>query len=251
MTEKLIELKNVYAGYNYRTVLTIEDFTICQSDFIGVIGPNGGGKTTLLKILLGLIKPIKGQIIYTRNRKDKQKITIGYLPQFSNIDHKFPITVKEVVLSGLQGGKYLFSNYTAVDKDRCLFIMNQLGIADLQKRSVGELSGGQRQRVLLARAIVSSPQLFLLDEPNTFVDQVVEKELFRILKELNQTMAIVVVSHDIGMISSYVKTIACVNNHLHYHPSNEINNEVLKAYNCPIDLITHGTVPHRVLKNHK
>jgi len=248
--QKLVEITNLTAGYNGLIALDRIDLSIFKNDFIGIIGPNGGGKTTLLKVILGLVKPSKGRIIY--NLADGNKMfNIGYLPQQFTADKKFPISVEQVVLSGLLQKRNIVRSYSGRDKDKVNEVLIKMGIPGLRNKAFGELSGGETQRTLLARAIISSPQLLLLDEPNTYVDRVFEGELFNILEELNNKMAILVVSHDAGMISSYVKTIACVNKELHYHPSNEINNEILKAYNCPIDLITHGKVPHRVLKDHK
>jgi zinc transport system ATP-binding protein len=129
--------------------------------------------------------------------------------------------------------------------------MEQMGILHLKHKAIGELSGGQMQRVFLARALIASPKLLVLDEPNTYVDKHFEESFYEILKELNEKMAIILVSHDLGIISSYVKSIACVNRHLHYHDSSEITQELLDNYPCPIDLITHGDLPHRVLKTHK
>ena len=248
--KKLIEIKNLTAGYNSTIVLENINLSISDNDFIGVIGPNGGGKTTLLRVILGLIKPYKGKIEYHSVNGDK-KTNIGYLPQQFYNDKKFPISVEEVILSGLVRNNKIFLRYTKHEREKVTNILAQMGITDLRLKTFGELSGGESQRVLLARAVISSPKLLLLDEPNTYVDQRFENELFSYLKKLSKNVAIVVVSHDAGIISSYVKTIACVNKELHYHQSNEINNEILKAYNCPIDLITHGTVPHRVLKDHK
>ncbi len=247
---KLIEIKNITAGYDNTVVLENVNLTVSDKDFIGIIGPNGGGKTTLLKVIIGLVKPFTGKVEYYNIDADN-KPDIGYLPQQFYADKKFPISVEEVVLSGLIRNQRFFIRYSESDKKRVKELLGQMGIPGLRLKAFDELSGGQLQRVLLARAIVSSPKLLLLDEPNTYVDQRFENELFGYLKELNENMAIVVVSHDAGIISSYVKTIACVNKELHYHPSNEINNELLKAYKCPIDLITHGKVPHRVLKEHK
>jgi zinc transport system ATP-binding protein len=248
--KKIVEIKNVSASYNGSAVLKHVNLSVSDKDFIGIIGPNGGGKTTLLKVILGLVKPSEGHVEYylvDGNRKPD----IGYLPQQYSTDRKFPISVREVVLSGLLTSRNIVARYSRDEKLRAEDVLERMGIGRLGKKPFGELSGGEMQKTMLARAIISSPQLLLLDEPNTYVDQVFESELFDILKELNRKMAILVVSHDAGMISSYVKTIACVNRELHYHPSSEINNEILKAYNCPIDLITHGTVPHRVLKDHK
>lgn len=243
---KLLELKSVYAGYDNKVVLKDVNLTIKKNDFLGIIGPNGGGKTTLLKVILGLIKPIEGQVEFN-NIDDK---LIGYLPQINTIDKKFPIPVREVILSGLMSRKKLFGRYTSVDKKKSQVLMEQMGILHLRNKNIGELSGGQLQRVFLCRAIISDPQILILDEPDTYVDSHFEMELYGVLDQLNDHMAIIVVSHDIGIISSHVKTIACVNENLCYHDSNIINQEQLKTYNCPIDLITHGEVPHRVLRKH-
>lgn len=250
MNNWLLQIKDVDAGYNGNLVLSGVNITIREHDFMGVIGPNGGGKTTFLKLILGLIKPVKGKLEY--NPKATKKINIGYLPQHTQTDHSFPISVREVVLSGTQY-KQGFSpiKYTEKEMASSREIMQQMGIAHIAQKPIGELSGGQQQRVLLARAVISNPELLLLDEPSTFVDSRFENELFDVLKALNKTTTIIMVSHDIGTISSLVKSIACINNTLHYHPSNEISEEMLRVYNCPIDLITHGTVPHRVLKQHK
>lgn len=146
--------------------------------------------------------------------------------------------------------KSFFSRYSQADKIRVDELLHKTGIEHLKNRVIGELSGGQMQRAFLCRALISKPQLLILDEPNTYVDNKFEGELYNLLKELNKEMAIVIVSHDLGTISSYVKSIACVNRQLHYHPSNIISQEQLAGYNCPIQLITHGHVPHTVLKNH-
>lgn len=248
---KIVEIKSIYAGYDDEVVLKDVSLDIFDDDFIGVIGPNGGGKTTLLHVILGLIKPYKGTVNFCDDLKIDRNNKIGYLPQLNKIDKKFPITVKEVVLSGLLYGNQVFAKYSKLEKKRAEQTLERIGICSLQNQAIGELSGGQMQKVLLARAIVSSPRLLILDEPNTFVDNQFEGELYEILKELHTEMAIMIVTHDVGTISSYVKTIACVNRNLHYHKSNIISEEQLALYNCPIKLITHGDVPHTVLKSHK
>lgn len=250
--KKLVEIRALDAGYGDNTVLKDIDLNIYENDFIGIIGPNGGGKTTLLKVLLGLIKPFRGEVIFSADiGKLTHRGSIGYLPQFNETDKKFPITVKEVVLSGLLPARNLIYNYSKSDKEKVLEILENMGMGTKINTHIGELSGGQLQRVFLARAIVSSPSLLILDEPATYVDSRFENELYGFLPELNKTMAILLVSHDVGIISAYVKTIACVNGGLHYHDSNVITSEELKVYNCPIDIITHGKVPHRVLGEHK
>ncbi|MFW5645001.1 MAG: metal ABC transporter ATP-binding protein [Bacteroidota bacterium] len=248
----LVRLKNIYAGYGDTPILEAVNLEIKEDDFIGIIGPNGGGKTSLLKVILGLLKPWNGTIEYnfSENKNDHKKY-IGYLPQRSTIDNQFPISVIEVVLSGLISEKPFFKRYKKQDFRMAEEMVEKYGLTAYKNTPVGELSGGQLQRVFLMRALISSPKLLILDEPDTFVDNRFEYELYENLKELNKEIAILLVSHDIGTISSYIKTIACVNTQLHYHRSNEISTEQLKVYNCPIDIITHGTVPHRVLHKHK
>lgn len=243
----IVELIGVSAGYSEEIILRDINLLINPNDFIGIIGPNGGGKTTLVKIILGLIKPVKGEI---RWQTDNDLIHVGYLPQTTRNDKQFPVSVKEVVLSGLMSSKNFIGQYNRKDREKVIEVLELMGISHLANKNVGDLSGGQMQRVFLGRAIVSEPQLLILDEPNTFVDNRFEHDLYELLKDLNNNMAILMVSHDVGTITSYVKTIACVNRNLHYHQSNIITQSQLEAYNCPIQLITHGHVPHTVLGDH-
>ncbi|MCF8404822.1 MAG: ABC transporter ATP-binding protein [Bacteroidales bacterium] len=245
----LIELHNISAAYNGEDVLQEVNFKICERDFIGVIGPNGGGKTTLVKVILGLLKPRKGKI-FNHIDGNEESSCIGYLPQINNIDKRFPISVKEVVLSGFMFKMMNKRTNTQTQVNAANDIMKETGIFEIKDKPIGELSGGQMQRVLLCRSVVSNPRLLILDEPNTFVDNQFEGELYKMLKRFNKSMAIVMISHDVGMISAHVKTIACVNRALHYHQSNIITEQQLKEYNCPIQLITHGEIPHTVLKTH-
>lgn len=242
----LLELRHITAGYEGIPILKDVSLPIQEQDFIGIIGPNGGGKTTLLKVILGLLKPYSGDIRY---HVSKQNL-FGYLPQNSRFDQRFPISVREVVLSGLMSEKGLYRRYSRKDRIKADELLEKYGMGSYIKSPIGELSGGQMQRVFLCRAIVSSPRILILDEPTTYVDSNFEKEFYSILKELNKTLSIIMVSHDLGTICSYVKTIACVNRGLHYHRSNLISNEQLQSYHCPIELISHGRVPHRVLTDH-
>lgn len=242
----ILELKNITAGYEGIPVLKEVNLAIKEQDFIGIIGPNGGGKTTLLKVILGLLKPFSGDIHYYVSKTN----LFGYLPQNSQFDRRFPISVREVVMSGLMSEKKLYRYYSRQDRIKADKLLIKYGMGDYSKAPIGELSGGQMQRVFLCRAIISSPRILILDEPTTYVDSNFEKEFYTILKELNKTLSIVMVSHDLGTICSYVKTIACVNRGLHYHQSNLISTEQLQSYNCPIELISHGPVPHRVLTDH-
>lgn len=243
----ILELKNVTAGYDRQIVLKEVNFAVYAHDFIGIIGPNGGGKTTLLKVILGLLKPFSGEVLYHTSKQN----LFGYLPQNSRFDQRFPIHVTEVVLSGLMSEKGLYKRYTREDRTKAWELLEKYGMLAYRKTPIGELSGGQTQRVFLCRAIISAPQMLILDEPTTYVDSNFEKEFYPILEELNKTMSIIMVSHDLGTICSYVKTIACVNRELHYHNSNLITPEQLQSYHCPIELLTHGKVPHRVLREHE
>ena len=246
----LISLKDVSVGYDDRQkVLDHVNLDILPNDFIGVIGPNGGGKTTLVKTILKAL-PYSGEVQYSPVIGSDGYRAIGYLPQVSDIDKSFPISVCEVVLSGLQARKRLFGRYSAADKAKALQLLDLCGIESIARRPIGELSGGQLQRTLLCRALISDPKVLILDEPANFVDNKFEKELYAILRQLNDRMAIIMVSHDLGTITSHVKSIVCVNRHVHRHNSNVITPEQLHNHDCPIPIVSHGTVPHTVLEEH-
>lgn len=247
MPKPLLELISVSVSYGEFTALENVALKVMENDFIGIIGPNGGGKTTLLKAILGLV-PIRGKIEFSPELQGGKKI--GYLPQISTGDHSFPLTVTDVVLSGLMLHKGFVPVMTAADKVRAAAVVEELGLGQLADSPLSGLSGGQLQRVFLGRAVIGDPKLLLLDEPGSFVDSNFEHDFYEKLRILNKRMAILMVSHDIGTISSHVRSFACVNRKLHYHPSSEISNEQLQEYGCPIQLITHGEVPHTVLKKH-
>jgi len=244
MNKTLVEIENMYAGYNGTVVLRAIDLQIFERDFLGIIGPNGGGKTTLIKIILGLLKPYSGSIVENSLLKNR----IGYMPQTHEIDRKFPISVSEVVESGLISEKAL--SRTA-RKAKTREIIKRMDIENVADKAIGELSGGQLQRTLLARAVIKDPELLILDEPNSYVDKRFESRFYELLKEINQKTAIVLVSHDIGTVISTVKNIACVNETLHYHSGTDVDSDWLEEHwTCPFDVITHGKLPHRVLKDH-
>lgn len=249
--DSLVEIRKLSAGYGQHIVLQDVNLSIRPSDFIGVIGPNGGGKTTLLKALLGLLPPLSGEIVYDESMTQGSTHRIGYLPQINNIDRKFPVTVFDVVRSGLMSRRRLTGRFSSEENERAVSLMAEMGISGIQHKAIGELSGGQIQRALLCRALVNNPRLLILDEPNTYVDNRFERELYEKLRVLNSKLAILLVSHDLGTISTYVKSYACVNGSLHYHSGNRITPELLKSYECPIQIITHGEIPHTVLYNHK
>lgn len=250
---KLLSLHGVSVNYGDFTALRNVNLDVCGDDFLGVIGPNGGGKTTLVKAILGMVA-YTGEIAYhsplSAPRMGRAAHGIGYLPQQNVFDRSFPISVGEVVLSGLQALKGVAGRYTRSDKRLAAELMEMVGIADIARKPVGEISGGQMQRAFLCRALISEPRLLILDEPATYVDNKFEKELYDILRSMNERMAVIMVSHDLGIITSVVKNIVCVNREVHRHNSNEITAEQLANYDCPIQLITHGEVPHTVLGKH-
>lgn len=271
MNTPLIEIKNLSAGYDSRTVLRNVNLTVYDRDFLGIIGPNGGGKTTLIKCILGLLKPTTGEILYrvtTASNNNpafldnsatnsqfstlNSQFSMGYLPQYNSIDRKFPITVEEVILSGLSSQKSLISRFTATHREKARQVIARMGLEGLEKRAIGALSGGQLQRALLGRAIISDPALVVLDEPSTYIDKRFEARLYELLAEINHDCAIILVSHDIGTVLQQVKSIACVNETLDYHPDTGVSEEWLELnFNCPIELLGHGALPHRILAEHK
>lgn len=247
--EPIITIKNLSVRYDKITALEHVNLNIFDNDFIGIIGPNGGGKSTLVKAIMGVVE-YSGSIEYSTTLLRHKKPHIGYLPQISSFDKAFPISVGEVVMSGLQAEQGILRSYGKDERRRVDEILDKAQLSDLKKRSIGELSGGQLQRVMLCRAIISNPRLLVLDEPTNFVDNRFENELYTLLQELNKEMAIIMVSHDLGTISSVVRSIVCVNRHVHRHDSNIITEEQLRNYNCPIQLISHGNIPHTILGKH-
>jgi len=246
----LVTLHDVCVDYGCYRALEHVDLCIGERDFLGVIGPNGGGKTTLVKAILGSV-PYRGEIRFAPelSQRTRQPL-IGYLPQQPVFDRSFPISVEEVVLSGLQAVRGFAHRYTKEDLRRAGELLELTGIAETAQRPIGVVSGGQMQRALLCRAIIAEPRMLILDEPANFVDNRFENELYRLLLQLNERMAVVMVSHDIGTITSVVKEIVCVNRTVHRHRSNLITEEQLRNYDCPIQIISHGTVPHTVLERH-
>jgi zinc transport system ATP-binding protein len=252
MREVIIEIRDLWFSFNSLPVLKEVNLAVRRGDFIALLGPNGGGKTTLLKLMLGLLRPDRGSIQVFNEPPGKSAHRIGYMPQHLHFNQSFPISVLDVVLMGkLRPGKG-WSRYSSRDKIAARKAMEQMEMWEFRNRRVGELSGGQQQRVFIARALVDEPEVLFLDEPTASVDTKHQTDLFDILKELNKTVTIIVVSHDVGIVSSHVKSVACVNQQVFYHDDSEITQEMLDmAYQCcPVDLVAHG-MPHRVLQKHE
>ncbi|MGM9700510.1 MAG: metal ABC transporter ATP-binding protein [Prevotella sp.] len=229
-TPPLLRLSGISAGYGRQTVLHHVSLQVAPHDYLGIIGPNGGGKTTLVRVILGLLKPSAGTIAYYRDGQETTSLAMGYLPQYSHIDHHFPISVRQVVRSGLATRRQLLHPHTAGQQRRVDDTLQRMQIAHLAGRPIGTLSGGQLQRVLLARAIVSQPQLLILDEPNTYIDKRFEHQMYDMLDTLNRQCAIILVSHDIASVLHRARRIACVNHTLHEHPIGDIPAEQLERH---------------------
>lgn len=254
----IIDIVDLSFAYNGQRVLDQVNLTVEAGDFIAMIGPNGGGKTTLLKLMLGLLKPGQGEIRIMGRQPSRVSHQIGYVPQDVNINRRFPITALDVVLMGkLAPGRRWAKNGEQNRRD-AMKALERIDMAGFADRRIGELSGGQRQRVFIARALVTHPRLLLLDEPTASIDSRGQIEFYQLLKRLNDEISIVVVSHDLLVISTYVKSVACVNRRLHYHQQAEITGDMFEAMYpctveevCPVELVTHGRLPHRVLKQHE
>lgn len=249
--QEVIRIRNMWAGYEDDPVLEDINLSVRESDFIGLIGPNGGGKTTLIKVLLGLLAPLRGEVQIMGKPVEEGRKHIGYVPQVVVFDREFPVNVWEVAMMGRLGKRRLFHRYSAEDQEIVAEALRQVEMLDQRKRTIGELSGGQRQRVYIARALATQPKILLLDEPTASVDPQVSGNIFELLNEINKDVTILLISHDMSAISSYTKTVGCLNRRLFYHGDRKITGDMVSAaYHCPIDLIAHG-VPHRVLADHQ
>jgi len=248
MTEEIISIKNVWVYYDGAPILEDVTLKIKQNDFLGIIGPNGGGKTTLLKVILGLIKPDQGEVEVFGKAPEEGRSLIGYLPQHTHFDPNFPISVFDVVLMGRY--RRTFRGYTQEEHEITLDVLETVGMSEFKDRQIGKLSGGEIQRVFVARALVREPKLLLLDEPTASIDPEMQKLFYELLADLKNQMAIVLVTHDTSVVSTYIDEIACLNRRLFYHGKTEGGLSMLEdIYRCPVEMIAHGT-PHRVLKTH-
>jgi len=233
-------LENVSYSYDGLPVLEDVSLKIDANDFIAIVGPNAGGKTTLLKIISGLLKPLKGNVFVFGQPPERVRSRMGYMPQYVQFDPFFPVTVRDVVLMGRLGKENQYGFYGKADKEALEAVLIKLNLSDLKHRPFSKLSGGQRQKVLIARALVSNPEILLLDEPSSNVDAEGEAELYEQLHVLNSKMGIVLVTHDVGFISPYVKRVACVNRCLVVHPTNQVSGKMIKdLYQRDVRVIRH------------
>lgn len=202
-------------------------FDILPNDFLGIIGPNGGGKTTVLRLLLGLLSPDSGQVRVFGQAPQAVSDRIGYVPQYSQVDPTVPATVLDVVMMGRLARSSWGFFFGSTHRKRCLQALERVNVADLAGRRIGELSGGQRQRVLIARALAGEAELLLLDEPTSGVDREAERAFIELLHELNETLPIVLVSHDVSFVTTHLKRVACMNRRATVHDAHEVTESVL------------------------
>jgi len=248
--EVVISVRNVWAGYDGDNVLQDVNLEVQAGDFVGLIGPNGGGKTTLLRVLLGLLPVTRGEVRVMGKPVRAGRRHVGYVPQVVEFDHDFPISVWDVARMGRLGKRGLFKRYTREDDEIVAEALEKVGMARFQRRAIGELSGGQRQRVYIARALAQEPDILFLDEPTANIDSESTTSIYELLSELNERATILLISHDLTAISSYVRTVGCVSGKVYYHGDKQITQGMIdQAYHCPVDLIAHG-VPHRVFGEH-
>jgi zinc transport system ATP-binding protein len=242
----VIQVQDVSFSYGGSAVLKDVNLDLEKGEFLGLVGPNGGGKSTLLKVVLGLIKPSTGRVIVFGKPPEKGRAYIGYVPQWASFQREFPISVQQTVLLGRLGRTRAAGGYTKQDKAIVLKVMEKAHILDLRHRSIGNLSGGQLQRVLVARALACEPEILLLDEPTANIDQRGEEDIFDWFRELNTRLTILLVSHDIGFISRYVERVACLNQTLVCHRTEAISGEIIQnLYGTPMHLIQHNRA-HKV-----
>lgn len=237
---KVIDLQHVSFSYGLVPVLQDINFSVEQGEFLGIVGPNAGGKSTLLKLILGLIKPQEGTVTVLGKKPAQQRTHIGYVPQYPGFARDFPITVEQAVLLGRLGAGRMFGRYTSADYLAVERALNELEAQDLAQRPISALSGGQLQRILLARALVSDPKILILDEPTANIDMRIENDIFDHLRELNKRLTILVVSHDIAFISDYVSRVACLNRTLVCHTTDAIDGNLIQhLYGEPIRRVAH------------
>ena len=238
-----IEIRDVYVTLDGTKVLEAIDLSVSEHEFLGIIGPNGGGKTVLLKLLLGLIEPTRGTVRVLGGSPRQARGQVGYVPQHTELDRRFPIRVLDVVQMGRLG-----QAAAGEDRPRALDALEKVKLGALADRQIGKLSGGQLQRVLIARALAMNARVLLLDEPMANLDSPTAGEILELLARLADSMSIVMVEHDVGVLSRYVQSVACLNRRIHCHGAGEPTQEMLeKTYGYPVEVLVHG---HRLLEPH-
>jgi zinc transport system ATP-binding protein len=242
----VLQFDSVSFAFDGVPVLEDVNLRIDRNESVCIVGPNGGGKTTLLRLALGQLRPATGQVRVLGGPPEAARLRVGYTPQHGRHDPQFPATVMDIVLMGRMGRpglRGLLAWYGRADRQAALDALEQVALAPLARRPFASLSGGERQRVLIARALATGPELLLLDEPMASVDTLAEARLFEILRELNQRMTLIIVSHDLGFVSNLVEKVVCVNRRVVVHPTSELTGDLIQEiYGSDVRLVRHGDV---------
>ena len=239
-TASVIQCTDLHFGYDQRPVLSRVNIAVPEGDFVCVVGPNGSGKTTLLRLALGLLQPTGGKIEVYGQSPNRSRQRIGYVPQHPKLDPLFPVSALDVALMGRLGNARPFGLWSGKDKKAAIQALDEVGLVDRRDEHFASLSGGQKQRVLIARALAGQPDLLLLDEPTAGLDAHVEEGFYRLLRELNKERTIVLVSHDLGFVSGFVKSVICVGHDVVIHPTSAITGEVIAdLYGSDMRMVRH------------
>ncbi len=256
MAEIAVNLEGVWVSYNGATILEEVNLAIEVGRYVGILGPNGAGKSTLLKVILGLIRPSRGEVRVFGEVPARLRLrgdVVGYLPQHPLSNPRFPVTVLDVVLMARYGRLGLFRRPRREDRDMAWRRLEDLGIAHLANRLIGDLSGGEQQRVFIARALSAEPRLLVLDEPTVSLDVCVQDEIFELVNTLKEklNLTVLIVSHDIGGVAHHVDDVVCINRRIHVHQRPPIGRLGLEnTFGCAVEYLFHGEIPHRVVKAH-
>jgi zinc transport system ATP-binding protein len=236
----IVQFDHVSFAYDHEPVLEDVSIAIAEKDFVSIVGPNGGGKTTLLKLILGLLTPTQGSLRVFDLPPERARTRVGYMPQFAQLDPQFPVSVFDVVLMGRLGMGRAIGPYRLPDRRVAQRVLSEVGLAEFGRRSFSTLSGGQRQRVLIARALACEPDLLLLDEPTANLDIGIQDDFYELLRHLGDRLAVILVSHDVGFVSKFVRTVVCVNRSVSVHCASELSGEaVLALYGRDVRMVHH------------
>jgi zinc transport system ATP-binding protein len=257
MSDLVVDIKDLWVSLTHGYILREVSLQISRGVFLGLIGPNGGGKTTLLRVILGLIKPDRGQVRVFDRPADhtENRGLIGYVPQRAFADLTYPVSAFDVVMMGRYAKIGFWKKPSDEDRRQVLEKLEAVQMNHLRERPIGHLSGGEQQRVFIARALACDPQMLLLDEPTAGVDSRAQGSFYELLGRLKRelSLTIVLVSHDIGVIPYHTDEIACLNQKLHLHgkcPDVMDSGTLERVYGCEVEILVHGKIPHRVIGEH-